>query len=134
MADGGSKRAGPGAAGARAVSVGIAHPAIRQKVEGGTIVAKRAGALTIPVSKEAYGRTAETLAHERGITLFRMPSDFGAGLLAAAMGDGRIQAHYVLRRSVDQEPDPDALPSEAGLVAALVARAQTWWTRVTTGK
>jgi hypothetical protein len=116
--------------GADAVRIGIAHPHIRQKVEGGTIVAKRAGALTIPVSAEAHGRTAETLEKELGVTLFRVPSDFGEGLLAAAMADGRIKVHYVLRRSVEQAPDPDALPKKGPLVARLISRARAWLARV----
>lgn len=120
--------------GTHAVSVGIAHPAIRQKVDGGRIVAKRARALTIPISAEAYGRTVSTFEHELGIKLFRLPSKSGNGLLAEAQADDRIKIHYVLRKSVDQKPDPDALPTEASLVTALVLRAQQWWNRVTGAK
>ena len=124
----------PVPAGARAISVGIAYPAIRQRVERGTIVAKRGRSLTIPVSQEACRRTAETLEHELGITQFRVPSDFGNGLPAVAMSNGRIKAHYMLRRRVDQETDLDAIPSAVGLIAALVLRAQQWWNRVTRAK
>lgn len=108
------------------VSVSITHPAIRQKLEGGLIVAKRARALTIPVSAEAYGRTVSTFEHELGIKLFRpgkMP------WLAETLEDGAIKVHYVLRKSVDQDPDPDALPAKASLNTALVLRAQQWLNR-----
>lgn len=124
----------PVIAGTHTVTVAISHPAIRQKVEGGTIVPKRVRALTIPVSPEAYGRTAETLEHELGIKLFRVPSDLGNGVLAAAMKDGRIKVHYALRRSVHQNPDPEALPPTSSLVSSLIARAQAWWARVTGSK
>lgn len=116
--------------GASSVAVAIAHPAIRQKVQGGTIVPKHKKALTIPVSKEAYGRTAETLEHELGVKLFRVPSDFGEGLLASAVKGGGIKVHYVLRTRVTQAPDPDAMPAPSALLAALLSRARAWWTRM----
>lgn len=95
---------------ARTVTISITDPRIAQKVYGGTITAKRAKALTIPVSPEAYGRTAAVLEQELNVKLFVLPSQFGGGLLAQALSDNSIQIHYVLRPSVDQDPDPTALP------------------------
>jgi hypothetical protein len=109
---------------AQTVVVGIAHPAIRQKVFGGAITPKRARALTIPLSAEAHGRTADTLEHELGVQLFLVPRDFGSGWLAAALPDGRIRVHYLLRPAVTQEPDPVALPPREELAARLLERAR----------
>lgn len=113
------------------IRVGINHPAIAQKYYGGVITAKRAKALTIPVSQEAYGRTAETLEAEKNIKLFVMPREFGSGLLVAAMADKSIKVHYVLRRSVRQQKDPDALPTKKVMLDALLVRARSYVARIT---
>lgn len=119
----------------RRIVIGISHPAIAQKVFGGTIVAKRAKALTIPVSKEAYGRTTRTFEHETGKKLFRITVGKGdlklVGLLATRQEGSEVaEIHYVLRRSVFQSPDPDALPPEGEFTARLVRRARTYLARV----
>jgi hypothetical protein len=112
----------PVAKGANAVVVSITHPAIAQKVKGGTITPKRRKFLTIPVRPEAYGRTAATFTAETGSALKLV---FGkGGPWALASEDGLIQ--YILRRKVTQRPDPEALPPpdrmrDAALGAAALA-------------
>lgn len=110
------------------VSVTISDPRIAQKVFGGTIVAKRAGALTIPVEEQAYGRTAATFEAETGLKLFliKKKDDAGGrgGVLAVKAGSSGIQVEYVLAKSVDQAPDPTALPDESALETAILDRAQ----------
>lgn len=107
------------------VVVSINHPAILQKVRGGTITAKRANRLTIPISPEAHGRTADTLKHEKGILLFVLGKDDGQnGVLAELSPTRGIVAHYLLRRSVDQAPDPTALPNLGMLAEAAADRAE----------
>lgn len=110
--------------------VGISHPAIAQKVFGGVITAKRAGALTIPLTAEAYGRTASTFEHETGLRLFKLPAKAGKGegVLAASIG-GVVRAIYALRKSVRQAPDPNALPSAGVIGAALERRGNAWLAR-----
>lgn len=111
--------------GAAAVVVSINHPAIAQKVRGGRITAKRSRFLTIPVSPEAHGRTAETLAHEKGILLFVLGKPDGQkGVLAELSTTRGIVVHYLLRRSVNQAPDPTALPPTAALAEAAASRAE----------
>lgn len=106
------------------VVVAISHPAISHKVTGGIIRAKRAKFLTIPVSPEAYGRTASTFEHETGKKLILIKST-GRALLASVEGQGRLIAQYILRRSVTQRPDPNALPPMAEMErAALQAATQ----------
>lgn len=114
----------------RSVIVSITHPAIAQKVMGGTIRPKRVKFLTIPVAPEAYGRTARTFEAETGLKLFLLK--VGAGkkttVLATARGGG-IQIEYVLRSSVKQSPDPTALPNPETMSAALLKRAEGYVAR-----
>jgi hypothetical protein len=114
------------------VAISINHPAIAQKVFGGTIFAKEAGALTIPVEERAYGRTANTFEQETGLKLFLIHSgtgNFENALLAVkdAGGKGFI-VEYLLTKSVNQKPDPTALPDMASgspFEQALLDRART---------
>ncbi len=116
------------------ISVSINHPAIAQKVFGGRIVAKRGWYLTQPVSPEAHGRTVATFERETGKKLFKITiggtkdNPFADAVLAAARGGG-IQVEYLLRHEVNQWPDPTALPSQADLEGALLARGEKWTAR-----
>ncbi len=103
----------------------IGDPRFAQKLFGGTIVAKEKEALTIPVAPEAYGRRAETLERELGIKLFVVSREFGNGLLAAAFGN-EIKVFYVLKKSVDQDADPEALPPRQELEDAAIDGARTY--------
>jgi hypothetical protein len=115
------------------IRISINHPAMAQKYFGGPITAKRADALTLPVSAEAHGRTVETLEHELQIDLFRVPGKAGRGLLAAALENGGIKVHYVLRKTVNQKKDEDALPPRAEMLRALLARGGAYVKRLTKG-
>lgn len=111
------------------VTISINHPAIAQKVFGGTIRAKRAKLLTIPVSPEAYGRTAATFEHETGLQLIFLREGNNA-LLATrrSKGSTALQIEYLLTPSVNQAPDPTALPDlkpSSEFVRALIARGQS---------
>jgi hypothetical protein len=108
----------------RTVSVTISHPAIAQKVFGGEIRAKQAGALTIPVSEKAYGRTASTFERETGLKLILLKKAGSSRAVLAAKVEGKIEVEYLLRKSVKQAPDADALPPESDLEAAILERAQ----------
>lgn len=121
----------PAQTGYNQVSVRVSDPRLAQKVFGGKISAKAAGALTIPVSEEAYGRTAATFEAETGLKLFLVRTGragaLGSAVLAtkrAAGEKGGLQVEYVLVKSVDQAADPDALPPMSELEAAVLSRAQ----------
>lgn len=120
--------------GGTTVTISISDPRFAQKVFGGTITAKRSKYLTIPLSPDAYGRTAKTFEAETGLKLFllkvggRKKSGFESAVLATARGGG-IQVEYALRRSVTQRADPTALPDTASFQAALLARAEKWAAR-----
>lgn len=105
------------------VTISVTDPRFAQKVFGGTITAKRSRALTIPVVPEAYGRSASVFEHETGVKLFVIGRDFGAGMLAAQIG-GAVKVVYLLRKSVHQDADPNALPPQDQLEAAVTRRAQ----------
>lgn len=106
----------------RAVSVHITDPRFAQKLFGGTITAKRAGALTIPETPEAYGRAASTFERETGVKLFVLSVNAHA-FLAGRFGDS-VQIEYLLAKSVTQQPDKTALPPIAELETVAVDAAQ----------
>lgn len=110
------------------VTISVNHPAIAQKVLGGTIRAKRAKMLTIPVSPEAYGRTASTFEHETGLKLIFLKAGNNALLATRRSQDSKaLQIEYILTPSVEQAPDPTALPDmkpASDFVRALIARGQ----------
>lgn len=117
--------------------ISINDPRFAQKLYGGPIVAKRAKALTIPVSPEAYGRSASVLEQEKGIKLFAISTKGGGGMLVqsvlkkagkSAGGQtpvrGGLIVHYLLRKSVYQQPDPQALPPTPSIAEAFLAGAR----------
>jgi hypothetical protein len=110
------------------VSVAISHPIFRHKYTGGTITAKRRRFLTIPVSSEAYGRTAATFKRETRKWLFFLKTAGGGVLATREYGKG-FTVHYLLRRSVTQKADTDALPSMFYIAAALKRRAEAFIAR-----
>lgn len=110
------------------VSVTISDPRFAQKLLGGTIRAKNAGALTIPVEERAYGRSARTFEAETGLKLFLVrtgKSDFQNAVLAVhEHGQAGFTVEYILTKSVTQKADTDALPEKTALEAAVLARSQ----------
>lgn len=87
------------------------------RVYGGEIRAKVARYLTIPVTAEAHGRRAEVMERETGIKLVFLKRGSGAILYERQGKD--IKVHYVLKRSVNQEADPEAMPDRAALESAV---------------
>jgi hypothetical protein len=113
---------------ANTVRVTINHPAFAQKVFGGTIRAKAAEALTIPVEERAYGRTTATFEAETGLKLFLIRTGHGAfqnAVLAVKDDNARgFTVEYILTKSVTQSADTEALPDKTMLEQAILARAQ----------
>lgn len=95
----------------------IDHVGIAQRYFGGTIRAKNAGALTIPVEgSEAEGRRASEFSD-----LFAVMRDNGRrGFLARTDAAGKLIPLYWLRKEVHQDPDPDVLPQESELLGSAV--------------
>lgn len=116
--------------GGTAVVISIPHPSIAQKVKGGIIRPKRVKFLTIPVSPEAYGRTARsrnggpgTFEAETGLKLVFLKVGDHNAVLATHRGGG-MQVEYILTASVNQDPDPTALPDPELVAARLLQRAE----------
>lgn len=114
------------------ITININDPAIAQKVFGGPITPKVAGALTLAIDPLAYGRTASVFEHETGIRLFLYVSrTTELAYLASTSGDrhGEQQLHvyYLLSPGVNQMPDPKALPPEEQFAAAIVETAQDYF-------
>lgn len=87
---------------------------LRHKIRGGTITAKNAGALTIPLVPEAHGRRAADYRSEIG-ELFTIPNK--SALFEAVEGGG-VRAVYALCQSITQDPWPDSIPASEELAAA----------------
>lgn len=108
----------------RTVVINITDPTFAQKVFGGTIRAKRVRNLAIPQSPDAHGRAPAVFERETGLKLIFIRNN-GAGLLATKRGLSQIlQVEYLLTPSVEQKPDPSALPAEPAFTNAVVERAQ----------
>ena len=87
---------------------------LRHKIKGGTITAKNAGALTIPLVPEAHGRRTADYQSEIG-ELFTIPNK---NALFEAVDGGGVRAVYALRQSITQDPWPDAIPIGEELISA----------------
>jgi hypothetical protein len=107
--------------------ISISDPRAAHKHTGGVITAKRSKFLTIPVSPEAHGRTARTVESELGIKLFVLGTGDRAGLFGQMSGGEQgVKMYFVLKRSVDQPPDPPEgiLPPDAQIRDAALTAGQ----------
>lgn len=106
-------------------TVVISEPGLQTKIIGGTIYAKAAGALTIPIHPEAHGRRAKTVEMVTGTKLWRFtPRKGGPTFLARGLGDGKIRLLYVLKKSVLIPRDPQAMPDRQKLESSAATAAQ----------
>jgi len=90
-------------------AVGLAH-----KVTGGTVTAKRAKFLTIPIIPQAHGRRAREFVAEIG------PLFAAKGCLMWKKPDGSILPAYALKKSVTHKPWPGALPPDETMIEPFV--------------
>jgi len=106
-------------------TISISEPGLGIKISGGTIYAKEAGALTIPIHKEAYGRRAKTVEMVTGHKLFVVRiGKMKAAFLARSTGDDKLRLLYLLKKSVRVPADPDALPDRDRLEQAAFDAAE----------
>lgn len=102
------------------VRLGIAHPHFAQKLYGGVIRVKSARALTIPVTPEAYGKTTKEFQAATGLRLFRIKPHGKEWLATRLKGAKEVTVQYLLKPSVNQAADPEALPDMEKLGAVVV--------------
>jgi hypothetical protein len=95
------------------IVISITHPAIAQKVHGGTITAKKANNLSIPIDPLAHGKSP------RVFPLIRFAMTRAGVKLLGIPENGGMRWLFVLKKSVYQSRDPDALPKDAVMGAAL---------------
>jgi hypothetical protein len=82
---------------------------VRQRLLGGPIKPVNAGALTIPIAPEAYGRRASEFADA-----FIAHTAKGA-FIVVKEGKGKeakLKFLFFLAKGVNQEPDPDVMPTD----------------------
>lgn len=103
-------------------SVTVADQRFNIHVHGGTIKAKIAKALTIPLVAEAHGESVASYVRKTGNFLFRNKKET---VLMEEEGDG-VRPVYALRKAVTITEDPDALPSDEYLAAALADEAEVY--------
>ncbi len=91
------------------------HYGIALRYYGGTIRAKNAGALTIPVKGSvAEGRRASEFSD---LFVAGKASGDYRGFLARLDASGNLEPLFWLRKSVTQKADPSVLPTETDLMA-----------------
>jgi hypothetical protein len=95
------------------IVIAVSHNAIAQKVHGGAITPKRAKNLALPIHPAAHGNSPRVFSD-----LHFAMTRAGVKLLYRRNGDG-IDWLYVLKKSVTQAADPNALPKPATMGAAL---------------
>lgn len=98
------------------VVVSIRHPHVATHVYGATITPKKARMLAIPVAPEGHGKSPRAISGLRCVFDGRRP-------VALALGGKTI---YVLKKSQRIPRDPDALPPDSK-VSAAVGRAVGIW-------
>jgi len=94
-------------------NVAITDYRFNQKLYGGTITAKNAKYLTIPMKAASYGQTAGQFSKNTGVNLRFRRRRSGGGVLAG--GRGRGTYYYSLVKSVTQQPWPNTLPTNERL-------------------
>jgi hypothetical protein len=95
------------------IVIAVTHPAIAQKVHGGTITPKKVKHLAIPIHPAAHGHSPRVFSD-----LHFAMTKAGVKLLYRR-GGGGIEWLYVLKQSVTQAADPKALPADAAMGKAL---------------
>lgn len=106
------------------IVIPIAHPAIAQKVHGGTITARKAKNLSIPIHPAAHGKSPRVFP---GLQ-FAMTGR-GTKLLGLRRNGG-IDWMYLLKPSVTQDRDPDALPPDREMGSALEKAGDIYLRRI----
>lgn len=96
------------------IVIAVNHPAIAQKVHGGTITARKAKHLAIPIDPAAHGKSPRVFP-----ALQFAQTAGGVKLLGLREAGGGIKWLYVLKKSVTQAADPQALPKDDKMGAAL---------------
>lgn len=125
------------------VLVSINQIGIRSQYYGGTIRAKKAKFLTIPVHPAAHGKTAREFDLEvvfgpggRPIalatkgTLRREITQTATGRIRSRNVGRRGEIYFLLKQSITKQPDPSVLMTPADLAGAIIPEARSYLERL----
>jgi len=113
-----------------AATVTISSPELIHKIQGGVISPKRAKALAIPISPQAYKAGSPSL-FPKPLTMVIRPGKPPLLVETGIIGKSKAWIlHYILLKSVRHAPDPRALPAPGPLYQSLFARAKAHLSRI----
>ena len=123
------------------ITVTVSDRALAQKVFGGRIVPVNRKALAIPADKKAYGKSPRAFDHlafiparKKGSGTVGFLVEGVPGIISRGKRKGEATTRplkggalmYVLRAFVDQDPDPEALPTTEQISTDLMTAARTF--------
>jgi hypothetical protein len=108
----------------RRATVTIASPEFLHKLTGGKVTPKRAKALSIPLSAEAYKAGSASL-YPKPLTMVVRRGHAPLLVETGTIGKSKSwKIAYVLLKSVTHPADPNALPNMRDVTQALIARGR----------
>lgn len=107
--------------GEREATVAISDPRFALQYYGGTVSAKRSRFLAVPLTAAAYAAGSPREGATPNLFVLKSRSGRGAFLAEAEAfaGRGTVRLWYALKASVKVPQNPDALPPEGDISAAL---------------
>jgi hypothetical protein len=112
----------------RGAKLVVSDPRFPQKVYGGEIVPKRGRYLALPLRAEAYAAGSPREWNQRD-RLRVIRSRRGNLFLAEPLAGGGIRVQYLLRKKVNQRPDPQALPRPGVIDTEVIEAAREYTNR-----
>lgn len=113
----------------KSAEVSVSSPELAHKITGGIVTPKRAKALSIAISPEAYKAGSASL-FPKPLTMIVRPGKPPLLVETGVIGKSKVwKIHYILLKSVRHAADPRALPPQDGLNANLLARAKSYLDR-----
>lgn len=109
-------------------TVAVSDPAYTAKVYGALVKPDKAKALAIPISSRAYGHSPNAQDNPLRGKLKLLPRKGKPSLLYTENKDKK-EFHYVLLKSARIPADPDALPDEAAINAAVAEEISDYYER-----
>lgn len=114
--------------GEREATVAISDPRFALQYYGGTVGAKRGRMLAIPMTAAAYAAGSPREGNTPNLFVLKSRSGRGAFLAEAEAfaGRGTVRLWYALKAKVTVPANPDALPPESDISAALDREARAY--------
>jgi hypothetical protein len=112
----------------RTATVAISDPRFALQYYGGTVSAKRSQMLAIPLHAEAYAAGSPREGRVPNLFVLKSRSGRGAYLAEAEAfaNRGAVRLWFALKRSVTVPRNPDAMPAESDIAAALNREASAY--------